>query len=223
MSQLWIWHVPHSANPTHAKGAQMLHKKIRGLSLRKHQNNSKHQKHIIKKTHLTMEMEITMMEKKQTKLPATTNTHPFPGWCHCRFGYGFGHWTCQFLSFMATRWSKTWTWWYPRCNGRFEAWYGGGVRSMEVNDLGGWGGVGLWGALGGWCTLKFCLWVEMQMCWNERYRADFVGVERHRQIQPGSTCDLGSRYQTWCDFRAFVQLEVSSSWKRSHSNLITYR
>lgn len=159
-----------------------------------------------------------------------TNTHPFPGWCHCRFGYGFGHWTCQFLGFMATRWSKTWTWWYPRCDGRFEAWhhswYRGGVGSMGSMTS----GVEVVRVVGP-CGLMYleilplgliCKCVEMK-----EISSRFCRVERHRQIQPGSTCDLGSRYQPWCDFRVFVQREVWSSWKRRqfclpcHSNFIT--
>lgn len=99
---------------------------------------------------LTMEMEITVRKRNQT--PSNNKHPPISGWCHCRFGYGFGHWTCQFLGFMATRWSKTWTWWYPRCDGRFEAWHHSCYTWWSwvngVNDLGGWGGVGLWGPVG---------------------------------------------------------------------------
>ena len=161
-----------------------------GLSLRKHQNNSKHQKKH-QKTHSYHGNHHGKKMEKETQLPATSPS--ISGWCHCRFGYGFGHWTCQFLGFMATRWSKTWTWWYPRCDGRFEAWHHSWYtwRWSWVNDLGGWGGVGLWGGLGGWCTLKFWLlgWYANLLKWKISSR--FCRLERHRQIQPGSTWWFG--------------------------------
>ena len=75
-----------------------------------------------------------------------------------------------------------------------------------------------------WALGRYSNWLK----WKDIQQICIGWKKYCSQIQPGSTCDLASRCQMWCDFRVFSQLEVLSSRKfrqscfPCYSNLIRY-